>query len=190
MSVALRRPSAPRVLFLYGPAGVGKTHLMFAIGHRTTGTVRIVQTGMLTAGLVAAVRADDITAFFERQAACDLLLLEDVDAIAGKPGTQSVLGSMILRCVDHGCRVAMTSSVPLKELPELARIIRTLRTRATGLQRPSETEMVQVVLALLGRQALLLRPNVLRGLARAAEGDLRRLIGAVTRLRAGFRLAV
>lgn len=80
-------------LFLHGPTGLGKTHLMHAIGQSVRNRLPAARIAYLSAerfmvDYIAALRARDTISFKQRLRACDLLMIDDVQFIAGKDSTQ------------------------------------------------------------------------------------------------------
>ena len=184
-SLALERPEAPRLLLLFGPPGVGKTHLLRSITHlANTRTSSILQTdgGRLVQELLDAVRGDPAV-FRLKYATAQLLAVDDLHVLAGKPVTQREVARLLLGTVDGGARVVCAASCRPAEIPEfIAGLERSPDARLVVMGRPDHDDM-RHILGAMGRTAgLRLGPKALSAIAQRCGGDVRRGIGALVRL--------
>ncbi|HEV2149291.1 MAG TPA: DnaA/Hda family protein, partial [Longimicrobiaceae bacterium] len=111
-------------LVVYGPAGMGKTHLLHAVGH-LAGSVRpelrlaYRTADELVDGVSAALAAGTLDAFHEEHAALGLLLLDDVQLLAGRARTQEELLRLWDAMSGAGAQMVLASDRPPHELPGL-----------------------------------------------------------------------
>ncbi len=102
-------------LFIYSHVGLGKTHLLHAIGHqaRSQGSrVFYSTTEKFTNDLIASIRTQRMDSFRQRYRLLDLLLLDDVQFLAGKERTQEEFFYTFSELFEQGKRVALTSDSP------------------------------------------------------------------------------
>ena len=114
-------------LYLYGPVGLGKTHLLHAIGAqaRAAGrTVRYVTAEQFTNEYLAALHSRGAPAFRERYRSLDVLLLDDVQFLSGKTATQEGFLHTFNALVDAGRQVAVAADRPPASLPLLQNPLR------------------------------------------------------------------
>ncbi|MBA3522178.1 MAG: ATP-binding protein [Gemmatimonadales bacterium] len=120
-------------LVIVGPSGVGKTHLLHAIGNRLTagasGPVACLSAPELTGELIEAIDRDAVGAWRARYRRASALLLDDVHLIADKDRTQDELFVLFNLLFESGRQMIFTSSLPLAEL---AGVEARLRTRLEG----------------------------------------------------------
>ena len=183
------RPGAPRVLVLHGQPGVGKTHLLHAIGQvslRSTppGRVHAATAADLAGEAIMAIRQDQTDAFRRKHAASDLLLIDDLLELRDKPATQTVLAAYMRAWVGAGARIAAASGVPRTALPHLAKAFRPTTARWVGLRRATPWECNRLMVAFLARRAVTMQPAMLERVTRTCGGDVRRLVGAATQVAA------
>ncbi len=109
-------------LFIYSHVGLGKTHLLHAIGHeaRNQGArVFYSTTEKFTNDLIASIRTQKMDAFRQRYRLLDLLLLDDVQFLAGKERTQEEFFYTFTDLFEQGKRVALTSDSPPHQIRNL-----------------------------------------------------------------------
>jgi chromosomal replication initiator protein len=186
-ALALDRPEAPRLLMLFGPPGVGKTHLLRSITHLARArTSSILQTDgdRLVRDLVVAPSRDDPAGLLRKYADARLVAVDDLHVLAGKPVTQTEVARLLKKVVDGGARVVGAAGCRPGEIPAFAAGLERLRDiRLIEMGRPSSDDM-RLILAALGRTAgLRLGQGVLSSVAGRCGGDVRRGIGALVRLR-------
>jgi chromosomal replication initiator protein len=175
-------------LVIYGGVGVGKTHLLQAIGHEVIdqdrGTVRYATSETFTNELIAAIRDGATGAFRERYRSVDFLLLDDIQFIAGKEATQEEFFHTFNALHQAGKQIVLTSDRPPGEL----RILEDrLRSRfawglAADLQPPDLETRIAIARSKAARRGRRVPEPVLTTVATRASSNVRELEGALNRL--------
>jgi chromosomal replication initiator protein len=190
LAVAELPGEAYNPLFLHGPPGLGKTHLLGAIAHylhrrRPELTVHYTTAERYTTDFVGALRESGPEGFKRRYRKLDALLIDDVQALEGKERTQDEFVHTFNALYASGKQIVLSSDRP----PEaLARLATRLRDRFDwGLTVDLGPPDLRTRTALLWRMAserpLEIRdPDALREIAARAAGNVRRLEGAMTRV--------
>ncbi|HEY8467554.1 MAG TPA: chromosomal replication initiator protein DnaA [Solirubrobacterales bacterium] len=190
LAVAELPGEAYNPLFLHGPPGLGKTHLMGAIArylreHHPTLKVHYTTAERFTSEFVATLRTDGPERFKERYRSLDALLIDDVQVLEGKPRTEEEFVHTFNALYAAGKQIVLSSDRPPSAL---SRIEQRLRDRFQwGLTVEIEPPDLRTRVALLWRFASdavdqLPDPQVLREIASAAPGNVRGLEGALTRV--------
>jgi chromosomal replication initiation ATPase DnaA len=177
-------------LFIAGPSGTGKTHLLNAIGNelaRGNATPRVACVGaqLFIDELIAALQDGQIERFRARYRAADALLIDDVQFVAGKERTQEELFHVFNHFHSAGKQLVFVSDVPPKAIEGLEE---RLRSRFEGglvaeLEAPDRTlreKLFTRYLADVGE----VDPALLQYLAERPVSSVRELIGVVNRLQA------
>jgi chromosomal replication initiator protein len=175
-------------LFLYGGVGVGKTHLLQAIGQEAIdqgkGTVIYVTSEAFTNELIAAIRAGSTGAFRERYRSVDYLLLDDVQFIAGKEATQEEFFHTFNALHGAGKQVVLTSDRPPQELRVLeARLRSRFEWGLTADMQPPDFETrMAIVRSKVQERHRRVPETVLNAIATRAGNNVRELEGALNRV--------
>ncbi|MBO5343505.1 MAG: chromosomal replication initiator protein DnaA [Ruminococcus sp.] len=178
-------------LFIYGPSGMGKTHLITAIANEvriTRPEYNIVYTTSETFGndLIAAIQKNQISDFHKKYRNADVLLIDDIQFLAGKERMQEEFFHTFYKLHQEGKQIVITSDKPPKELITLeAR----LRTRFEGgLIADISAPDFETRLAIITRKSELLSlkmpAEVSEFMANRLKSNIRQLEGAVLRLKA------
>ncbi|MFP4624863.1 MAG: DnaA ATPase domain-containing protein, partial [Gemmatimonadota bacterium] len=175
-------------LFIYSASGLGKTHLLGAIGNHVEGihAAEVVYdtTEHLMEELSAAVEAGEQDAFRHRLRGTGLLLLDDVQFLAGRRQELEELLRAWDALAGRGAQVVLTSDRPPQEIDELDD--RLLSRLSGGLIVDVGTPDYETRIAIARRKAeergITLVPDVFRALARIAFTNVRELQGALNRL--------
>ncbi|MGH9465780.1 MAG: chromosomal replication initiator protein DnaA [Terriglobales bacterium] len=195
LAAAERPGRAYNPLFLYGGVGMGKTHLMHAIGHRSRELGSQYRIDYITAEnftneMVAALRHESMSGFRDRYRSVDVLLIDDIQFIANKERTQEEFFHTFNALHGAGKQVVISSDRPPRELTQLEE---RLRSRFEwGLMadvQPPDLETRTAILmekAQLERRkhpgALELGADVAGFIASKIKSNVRELEGAMVRL--------
>jgi chromosomal replication initiator protein len=177
-------------LFLHGAFGLGKTHLLSAIGHAVgparRGGVSCVTAERFVNDMVAALRRDHMDRFRHRYRGISILVVDDVQFLAGKKRSQEEFAHTFNALHELGKQIVLASDRAPQEMADMEE---TLRSRfASGLlvdiQPPDATLRRSLVLAKATALGLALPPALVRHLADDWCRNVRELEGALTRLAA------
>ncbi len=190
LASAERPGKAYNPLFLYGGVGLGKTHLMHAIGHEAKRRQPISNICYVTAEkflneMINSIRNDRMTGFRDRFRGVDVLLIDDIQFITGKERVQEEFFHTFNALHESNKQVVLTSDRPPKELAEIEERLRSrfewgliadiqppdLETKVAILQKKAESEQANLPTDV----ALFIASNV-RTNVRELEGALVRLI--------------
>lgn len=192
LAVAELPGEAYNPLFLHGPPGLGKTHLLGAVvdylqRRRPELTVHYTTAEQFTTDFVGALRHDGPDRFKERYRKLDALLIDDVQALEGKEQTQEEFVQTFNALHAAGKQIVLSSDRPPEAIPRLADRVRD--RFAWGLGVELQVPDLRTRTALLSRMALeghldLRDPMALREIASLVLGNVRSLQGAMTRVAA------
>ena len=182
-------------LFLYGGVGLGKTHLMHAIGHAVkeanpSARIVYVTSEMFTNDMIEAVRAGKNVEFRQRYRNVDLLMIDDIQFIAGKQAVQEEFFNTFNTLHNAGKQIVISSDRPPKEIKALEERLSSrfewglvadiqapdLETRTAILRNRSQNEHVEV------------SDDIINFIAENIVDNIRKLEGSLNRVIAYARL--
>jgi chromosomal replication initiator protein len=176
-------------LFVFGRAGLGKTHLLHAVGNyllerRPSQKVLYSSLESFTNELIHAVRYEGIHSFKEKYRQLDCLLLDDVQFLAGRERTQEELFHIFNTMFEAGKQIVVTSDKMPREIPSLEK---RLRTRfewglLADLQPPDEETKVAILQRKASERGLEISKKVAFYLAQQPESNIRVLEGYLNRV--------
>ncbi|HET7292609.1 MAG TPA: chromosomal replication initiator protein DnaA [Vicinamibacteria bacterium] len=176
-------------LFLYGGVGLGKTHLMHAIGHYIQARNRHLKLLYVSADrfvdeMISAVRFDRLQAFRQKFRTVDVLLVDDIQFIAGKERTQEEFFHIFNALHDGQRQIVISSDCPPRQIPTLEERLHSrfewgliadiqppdIETKVAILKRKAESERVEIA------------ENVALFIASKVKTNIRELEGSLIRL--------
>ncbi|MGD9563517.1 MAG: chromosomal replication initiator protein DnaA [Pyrinomonadaceae bacterium] len=176
-------------LFLYGGVGLGKTHLMHAVGHAIRQRNRHMRVAYVTSEkfmneLINAIRYDSTHSFREKYRSIDVLLMDDVQFLAGKERTQEEFFHTFNALHNEQKQIVITSDCPPREIPTLQE---RLHSRFEwGLIADIEPPDLETKVAILKRKADLdgihLPDDIAIYIANRIRSNVRELEGSLVRL--------
>ena len=188
-AVAQQPAKAYNPLFLYGGVGLGKTHLMQAVGHTTKHNwkdmrLAYVSSEAFTNDVISSLRNDRMYSFREKYRNIDVLLMDDIEFIAGKERTMEEFFHTFNALYEAQKQIVISSDCPPKDIPGLEE---RLRSRfAWGLLADLQPPDLETKRAILDKkceaQGVTLPEEVSDFIARKIRSSIRDLEGALTRL--------
>lgn len=203
LQVASSTKSVYNPLFIYGGVGLGKTHLMHAIGNRflknnPKAKVLCVSAQQYTQEFVDAMRLKNVNSeryteamrkFDARYRGIDMLLIDDIQSFRDREGTQTNFFLTFESMVPHGKQIVLTSDTYPKNLSEFQdRLLSRLTQGLIVMIEPPEFEMrVQILLQKTERSGIEMPQEVAEIIAKRVKSNVRELEGAVQQILAYTR---
>lgn len=191
LAVAESPAKAYNPLFVYGGSGLGKTHLLHAIGHYAQGLfpaiqVRYVSSEEFTNDYINAIALGKMPEFNRRYREVDLLLIDDIQFLGGKDATQDTFFHTFNTLHEHGKQVVITSDVPPKQLVGFED---RMRSRfgwglITDIQVPDLETRIAILRKKVALENLVISDNVLEYIASKVSSNIRELEGTLIRVTA------
>jgi chromosomal replication initiator protein len=188
-SVATNPSRSYNPLFLYGGVGMGKTHLMHAIGRSLMdqfGSMRVIYTSSerFMNEMIACIRTDRMLQFHQRYREADVLLVDDIQLLGNKERTQEEFFHTFNELHDHQKQIVISSDSPPKDIPGL---LERLRSRFEwGLMADIQPPDLETKMAILDKKAELegikLPDDVRSFMASKTKSNVRELEGALIKL--------
>lgn len=187
-AVARNPSNAYNPLFIYGGVGMGKTHLIQAIGHvlkaRHNWRLCYVPCEQFVNDMISSIRYDKMSSFQDRYRNLDTLLVDDIQFVGSKERTQEVFFHTFNSLYESQKQIVFTSDRPPNEIPQLED---RLRSRFEwGLMADIQAPDLETKVAILMRKAealhIQLPDDVLTFIATKIRSNIRELEGSLTRL--------
>ena len=191
VAVAEQPARAYNPLFIYGGSGLGKTHLLHAIGHYTRtlykGThVRYVSSEEFTNEFINSIRDDKASTFQRRYRETDVLLVDDIQFLSGKVQTQEEFFHTFNTLHNANKQIVITSDLPPKQLQEFEDRMRSRFEWGliTDIQPPDLETRIAILRKKTKQERLVAPPEVLEYIASKITTNIRELEGALIRVTA------
>ena len=176
-------------LFIYGDTGLGKTHLMHAIGHAILDDdpkrrVAYIPSEQFTNEMIAAIQSGRTAQFRQRYRKIDVLLVDDVHFLGNKEGTQEEFFHTFNSLYDAQRQIVITSDRPPQEIPGLQErlVSRFEWGLVTDIKPPDFETRVAILQKKAAEDRLVIDDEVIEFIARNRRTSVRQLEGAVIKL--------
>ena len=176
-------------LFIYGGVGLGKTHLLQAVGNEVIKNfpqkkVRYIPSEKFTAGVVSSIRSREMENFKSKYQAIDVLIIDDIQFLAGKEKTQEEFFHTFNSLYEKNRQIVLSSDRPPKAIPALAE---RLRSRFEGgmiadIGYPDYETRIAILKAKCLERKTELSEEILGYIASNIQRNVRELEGALNRL--------
>lgn len=182
-------------LFVYGGVGLGKTHLIQAIGNVITMSfpekkVKYIPSEKFTSGVISSIRNHEMESFKAQYRQIDVLIIDDVQFLAGKEKTQEEFFHMFNTLYEKNKQIIVSSDRPPKTIPSLTE---RLRSRFEGgmiadISAPDFETRVAILKSKSREKAIDFPDEILHYIANNIQKNIRELEGALNRLAAYQKL--
>jgi chromosomal replication initiator protein len=189
LAVSKKPGSVYNPLFVYGGVGLGKTHLLQAIGNEVlknspSKKVKYISSEKFTSGVVASIRNHDMENFKAKYREIDVLIIDDVQFLAGKEKTQEEFFHIFNSLYEKNKQIIISSDRPPKSISALAE---RLRSRFEGgmiadIGYPDFETRLAILKTKAEERKIILQENIYEYLATNIQRNIRELEGALNRL--------
>ncbi len=179
-------------LYIKADTGLGKSHLTHAVAHHilnhSPGTrLQYLTAQQLTGEMVKAIQNNSMNGFKKKyQNHCDILLIEDIHTLGGKPKTQSELAETLDYLMDRGKRIIMTSSMTPLDIPDIDSAFRSRLTSGliTTINPPDQKTRIRIIKRKADNCQLPLNEEQILFLAEQVKGDIRQIKSIIVGIKA------
>jgi len=189
LAVAQSPSKSYNPLFVYGGVGLGKTHLMQAIGRhiaQQNGKTKVlyISSEKFTNEMIDSIRDDRTVAFRDKYRSVDVLLIDDIQFLAGKERTQEEFFHTFNTLYDSNKQIVITSDSPPKDIPTLENrlISRFEWGLITDIQPPDLETRIAILRKKAQSENLNVPAEVINFIADKIPSNIRQLEGALTKL--------
>ena len=191
VAVAEAPAAAYNPLFIYGGSGLGKTHLLHAIGHYAISLfkgcrVRYVSSEEFTNDFINAIANNRAPEFQARYREVDILLIDDIQFLQGKDSTQEAFFHTFNTLHDHNKQVVVTSDLPPKQLTGFEDRMRSRFEWGliTDVQAPDLETRIAILRRKAASERIDINDDVVELMASKVSSNVRELEGALIRVTA------
>ena len=191
VAVAEQPARAYNPLFIYGESGLGKTHLLHAIGHYSRNLypstrVRYVSSEEFTNDFINSIRDDKSASFQRRYREVDVLLIDDIQFLSGKVQTQEEFFHTFNTLHNANKQIVVTSDLPPKQLHEFEERMRNRFEWGlmTDIQPPDLETRIAILRKKVAAERLVVPATVMEFIADRITTNIRELEGALIRVSA------
>lgn len=194
-AVASKPGSEYNPLFLYGPSGLGKTHLLFAIRNKIYSehpniNIVYVKGDDFTNEMVGSIKSDTTAQFREKYRKAHVLLVDDIQFLSGKESSQVEFFHTFETLYQAGKQIVLTSDRPPKEINAISDRLRT-RFEAgvfADISLPDLETRIAIIEAKAAQLNFDMPSDITRYVAEKLNKNIRQLDGAVTKIKAFSQL--
>ena len=176
-------------LFIHGPTGLGKTHLMHAIAHSVYAAnpqarIAYISSETFTNDFIQALQTGSVASFRRRYRELDLLLIDDIHFLAGKESTQDEFFHTFNELHNNHKQVVLTSDRPASEIAKLQErlVSRFQWGMVASIQAPGLETRIAILRKKAAARGLDLQPEIAEFIASRIARNVHNLEGAVTRI--------
>jgi len=175
-------------LFLYGGVGLGKTHLMHAVGHEIlknhSKKILYVTSEKFTNDYINSISQKRTEEFKKTYRSVDALLVDDIQFLAGKEGTQEEFFHTFNELRDNGKQIIITSDRAPKEIPAIEQrlVSRFEWGMVADIQPPDLETRMAILRAKMEKRGVIINEEILFYIAESIQNNVRELEGALNRL--------